>query len=66
MFQRILTELERRMLKRYLKANGARESVIRALVSRARRYLPLLKSDLVLLEQLMQKYQGGRRGEKAE
>jgi len=58
MFERILTDLERKKLKAYIKADGAKEGVIRGLVSRARRHLPLLKADLGLLEQLMERYKG--------
>ena len=56
MFQRILTELERTSLKKYLKKDGEREAVIRALATRARRYLPMIRSDLELLERLVQIY----------
>jgi len=54
--QRILTDLERKRVKAYLKADGERESVIRALVSRARRHIPTIKSDLDLLDRLLITY----------
>ena len=60
MFTRILTELERKRAKAYLKADGEKESVIRALASRARRHLPLIRSDLDLLEKLLVTYQKGK------
>jgi hypothetical protein len=56
MFQRILTDLERKAIKAYLKADGEKESVVRALASRARRHLPTIKSDLELLEKLLATY----------
>jgi hypothetical protein len=60
MFTRILTDLERKRAKAYLKADGEKESVIRALASRARRHLPLIRSDLDLLEKLLVTYQKGK------
>lgn len=57
MFQRILTDLERRHLKKYLANDGEREAVIRALAMRARRYLPIIKADLEMLERLVQVYE---------
>ena len=56
MFQRILTDLERRRVKAYLKADGERDSIIRALVSRAKKHTPILKQDLELLERLLATY----------
>ena len=37
---------------------GDKESVIRALASRARRHLPVIRSDLELLEKLLTTYTG--------
>lgn len=57
MFQRILTDLERKRLKKYLAADGEREAVIRALAMRARKYVPTIKQDLAMLEELLVKYE---------
>lgn len=57
MFQRILTDLERRKLKAYLKADGTKESIIRGLASRAKRHVPQIREDLELLEQLIETYE---------
>ena len=53
MFTRILTDLERKQLRAYLKADGKKETSIRMLVIRARRHLPTIKADLDLLEKLL-------------
>jgi hypothetical protein len=57
MFSRILTDLERRQAKAYLKANGEKTHNIHVLISRTRDYLPQIKSDLELLERLLAAYQ---------
>jgi len=61
MFTRVLTDLERKRVRAYLHADGERESVIRALASRARRYLPQIKKDVEVLERLMRTYEKTRR-----
>jgi hypothetical protein len=62
LFQRVLTDLERRRVKAYLKADGEKSSVVRALASRARRYLPVIKEDVELLERLLETYQQQAKG----
>jgi len=57
MFTRVLTNLERKRVKAYLRTDGERESVIRALASRTRRHLPQIRQDLELLERLMETYE---------
>jgi len=57
MFQRILTELERKKLRAYLRADGEKGSVVRSLASRAKRHLPQIKADLELLEKLLETYE---------
>jgi hypothetical protein len=56
MFSRILTEIERKRIKTYLKQDGERDVNIRQLVMRSRRHLPTIKQDLDLLERLVQAY----------
>jgi len=60
MFQRILTEKERRQAKSYLKADGERGSIIRSLASRAKKHLPTIEADLVILKQLLETYERNR------
>jgi hypothetical protein len=53
---KILTELERKKVKTYLKADGERDVHVRQLVFLARRSLSQIKQDLELLERLVQAY----------
>ena len=57
MFTRILTDLERRQAKAYIKQDGQRTLNIKILALRARKHLPLIRSDLDLLEKLVDTYQ---------
>jgi hypothetical protein len=57
MFQRILTEKERRHAKAYLKANGEKGSIVRSLASRAKKHLPTIEADLTLVKELLQAYE---------
>ncbi len=56
MFTRILTDLERKQTRAYLKQDGKKEVPIRKLVYRAKMYLPTIRSDLELLERLLATY----------
>ena len=56
MFSRILTDLERGQIRKYLKQDGDKTVNIQVLVSRARKQLPTIKSDLDLLERLLKTY----------
>ena len=56
MFSRILTEAERKRIKSYLRQDGEKEVLIRQLVSRAKRQVPTIRSDLELLEKLLATY----------
>jgi len=57
MFTRLLTDLERKRVKAYLKADGERSSVVRSLASRGRRHLPQIEEDLKLLRDLLERYE---------
>jgi hypothetical protein len=59
MFSRILTDLERKQIGKYLKQDGDKTVNIQVLVSRARKQLPTIKADLDLLEKLLATYQKG-------
>jgi len=56
MFTRILTEVERKHIRAYLKQDGEKKVEIRKLVSGARKHLPTIRSDLELLEKLLATY----------
>jgi len=57
MFTRVLTELERKRVKAYLKTNGERSSVIRGLASRANKHLAQIEEDTRLLKELLAIYE---------
>lgn len=57
LYTRVLTEVERRKIRSYLKANGKRDSMIRSLVSRARSCKPRIHDDMELLEALVARYE---------
>lgn len=57
MFSRLLTDLERRQAKAYLKQDGERTLNIQVLVTRARKYMPQIRSDLELLEKVLAVYE---------
>jgi hypothetical protein len=54
---KILTELERKKIRAYLKADGEKDVYIRQLIFRGKRYLPQIRADLDLLERLVQVYE---------
>ncbi len=56
MFTRVLTDVERRRIKSYLKADGEKETPVRMIAYRAKRYMPIIRSDLDLLEKLLRTY----------
>jgi len=60
MFTRVLTDLERRQVKDFLKRNGKRTPAIQVIVSRARKYLPSINTDVELLERLIQAYDASK------
>ena len=53
----ILTDLERRQAKAYLKQDGDKTLNIRVMVQRGRTYLPQIRQDLGLLERLLATYE---------
>ena len=56
MFTRILTDIERKHIKSYLRQNGAKEVTIRKLVYGTKKHLSTIKADLELLEKLVATY----------
>jgi hypothetical protein len=60
MFTRVLTELERKRVKAYLKTDGERSPAIRHLASRANKHLPPDRRDIRLLRDLLAAYERGK------
>lgn len=56
MFTRILTDVERKRIRAYLKNDGRKEAPLRMMAYRAKRSLPTIRSDLELLEKLLATY----------
>jgi len=57
MFTRILTDLERRQAKAYVKQDGQRTLNIKILSLRGRKHLPQIEADLTLLKQVLATYE---------
>ena len=57
MFTRILTDLERRRIKAYLKQDGERDLAIRKIVNRGKTYLPQIEADLAFVKELLTAYE---------
>jgi len=57
MFTRVLTELERKQARAYLKQDGEKTLNIRVLAIRAKKFLPQIEEDTSLLKQLVQTYE---------
>ena len=57
MFTRVLTDVEKRRIQRYLKADGEKDVNIRQLVARSRKHVPQIKADLELLGRLLATYE---------
>lgn len=58
MHPRILSPLEERQIRIFLKQDGRKDLNMRVLISRARKNLPQIKRDMELLEKLLAKYLG--------
>lgn len=61
MFTRILTDVERRYVRKYLEKDGKKVIQVRKVVSGAKRHLPKIKEDLELIERLLQIYSATKR-----
>ena len=53
----IITELEHRIIAKYLRTDRERDSNIRQLVKRYRKSEERIKADLAMLERLLQRYE---------
>ena len=56
MYTRILTDVERRYVRKYIQRDGKKLIQVRKVVSGAKRHLPKIKEDLELLEKLLDTY----------
>lgn len=61
MHPRILSPLEERQIRAFLKQDGEKNLNMRVLTSRARGNLPQIRSDLELLEKLLTRYDAERK-----
>jgi hypothetical protein len=62
MHPRILSPLEERQIRSYLRHDGEKIINIRVLVSRARGQLPQIRQDVALLDKLLATYEKKGRG----
>jgi len=51
-----LTDEERRLVEKWLRADGEKETHIRVVAARARKFMPQIELDLALLKQLLKTY----------
>lgn len=56
MFTRILTDVERKYVLKYIQKDGKKVIQVRKVVSGAKKHLPKIKEDLQLLERLLDVY----------
>ena len=56
MHPRILSNLEEKQIRAYLKQDGQKEAPVRNIASRAKKFMPAIRSDLALLEKLLATY----------
>ena len=61
MFTRILTDVERKHIAKYLRQDGEKEIYVRKIAYGARKHLPQIRSDLTLLEKLLEVYEREKR-----
>ncbi len=62
MFTRVLTDVERKHIAKYLRHDGEKEVYVRKIVYGARKNLATIRSDLELLEKLLKAYEGEGKG----
>jgi hypothetical protein len=60
LFTRVLTDLERRQAKAYIKQDGERTLNVRVLAIRARKHLAIIEADVALLKELLETYERGK------
>jgi hypothetical protein len=52
----IITPAEKLEIEKYLRQDGARTSTVRALVTRAKRSVPVIEDEIRLLRRLVERY----------
>jgi len=52
----ILTDLERKRIRGYIRADGEKTPALRGLATRCRQYLPGIREDLALIEEFLNIY----------
>jgi hypothetical protein len=57
MFTHLLTDLERKRIRTFIKADGEKGSAMRGLATRSRQYLPKIEEDLALIREFLQHYE---------
>jgi len=62
MFTRILTDLERKRIRAFNKADGEKSSALRGLATRCREHLPQIKEDLKLIQEFLATYEKKKEG----
>jgi hypothetical protein len=60
MFTRILTDVERGRIKKFVRRDGEKGIGVRKIVYGAKKHLPTIEADLALLKQLLQTYEQKR------
>lgn len=55
----VLTDLERRRIRWYMKTNGERTSALRGLATRCRQYMRSIREDVTLIEEFLKRYESG-------
>ena len=64
--RQLLSDLERRQIREYLKRNGERSLGVRVLVTRCRRHVAKIRADLELIESLLETYERSKAKEAAK
>jgi len=57
MFTRILTDLERKKIRAFLKADGEKNVFIRTVASRCRKHLSQINRDLAIIDEFLAHYE---------
>jgi len=56
----VLSELERRRIRAFLKADGEKISAIRGLATRCRQSLPQIREDMRLVQEFLEHYEAAK------
>jgi len=64
MHSSLLSELERRRIQAFAKADGERTSAMRGLFTRCKQHMPRIERDLKLIEEFFQHYEATKASQK--